>query len=361
MNVSDLVRAMEAIAPTCYAASWDNVGLLIGDLSAPIARVLLTVDTTREVLEEATRDRCDAIVSYHPPIFGSLKRVVAPSIAHDAARRGLAVYAPHTALDVADGGTNDVLADSIGMAPRAPLRLAAVPDGRLKLVTFVPADHVEAVSRAVFAAGAGQIGNYSSCSFRSTGTGTFFGEEGASPAVGAAGRLEEVAEVRLETLVPVNAVDAVIRALRVAHPYEEPAFDLLRLAEPASRGFGRVGPVPPASGRALVERAKTALGLTAVLVAGRLENDVSRAAVCAGSGGEFVTDAIAAGAGFLLTGELKHHDVLRAVAAGLAVVCAQHSASERPAVRALRPRLEARLPGVQVAESDADCEPLSVG
>ncbi|HLK38348.1 MAG TPA: Nif3-like dinuclear metal center hexameric protein [Polyangiaceae bacterium] len=358
MIVSDLVRAMEAIAPTRFAAPWDNVGLLVGDGAAPMARVLLAVDTTSEVLGEAVRERCEAVVSYHPPIFGALKGVVAGSVAYEAVRRGLAIYSPHTALDVADGGTNDVLADSIGMAPRAPLRLVEAADARVKLVTFVPADHVEAVSRAVFAAGAGEIGNYSACSYRSTGTGTFFGEEGARPAVGAAGRLEEVAEVRLETVVPTGAAEEVVRALRAAHPYEEPAFDLVRLADPTSRGLGRVGPVPRAPARALVEKAKAALGLATVLVAGPLNREVSRAAVCAGSGGDLVADAIASGAELLLTGELKHHDVLHVVAAGLVAVCTRHSSSERPALAALRARLESLLPGVQVVQSSADREPL---
>jgi len=361
VKVADLVRAMEAIAPPRLAAAWDNVGLLVGDEGAALPRVLLTVDCTREVLDEARRERCGAIVSYHPPIFDAQRRFVAPSVAYEAARAGVAIYAPHTALDAADGGTNDVLADALGMVERAPLRVTAAADGELKLVTFVPEGHVDAVSRAVFDAGAGTIGKYTSCSFRAPGTGTFFGEEGASPVVGQAGRLEHAAEVRLETVVPIGRVDAVVRALRAAHPYEEPAFDLVRLAAPPSaRGFGRVGTVPATPLRALVDRVKAAVGASHVLVAGALERQVSRAAVCAGSGGDLLSDAIGAGADLFLTGELRHHDALRAVAAGLTAVCTLHSTSERIALRTLEGRLAELLPGVSVARSREDHEPFSL-
>ena len=176
MIVADLVRVMETLAPTHLAAPWDNVGLLVGDPSRSVGRVLLTIDCRRSVVEEAVRGGYGAIVSYHPPIFEAQKRFVAGSVAYEAARADVAIYSPHTALDAADGGTNDVLADALGMTERAPLQTFDPPDAEYKLVTFVPEGDVEAVSRALFAAGAGRIGKYTSCSFRSPGTGTFFGE-----------------------------------------------------------------------------------------------------------------------------------------------------------------------------------------
>jgi dinuclear metal center YbgI/SA1388 family protein len=362
-TVRDLVGAMEAIAPTRFAAEWDNVGLLVGDPSIPASRVMLAIDCTRAVVDEAARERCDAIVSYHPPIFAAQKRFVAGSAAYHAAHAGIAVFSPHTALDVAEGGTNDVLADAIGMTGRAPLRpLQALTqlDVEYKLVTFVPAEHVDAVSEAVFAAGAGRIGKYTSCSFRAPGTGTFFGESGANPAVGKAGVLEHAPEVRLETVVPVGRADAVAEALRRAHPYEEPAFDWVRLA-PAGRrcGLGRVGAVDGPTVRALVDRAKRSLGVAHALVAGDLDAPVTRAAVCAGSGGDLVPDAIAGGAQLLLTGEVRHHDALRAVDAGLAVACVRHSTSERGALAALQRRLSEHMPAVTFVASREDREPFS--
>jgi dinuclear metal center YbgI/SA1388 family protein len=359
MNVESLVTAMEAIAPTRFAAAWDNVGLLVGDEAAAVSKVLLAIDCTAAVLQEAREQRCEAIVAYHPPVFEASKRFTAGSLAFELARAGVAVYCPHTALDVAAGGTNDVLADAVLMVERAPLRAIEPRETEIKLVTFVPESHVEAVSRALFGAGGGHIGDYSSCSFRAPGTGTFFGEEGTHPVVGSAGSLQEASEIRLETVVPIAAVEAAVRALRQSHPYEQPAFDLVRLAPvPGGPGFGRVGQVETAPTRMVIDRAKRALGLAHVLVAGPLERSVHRVAVCAGSGGELLPDALASGAQVFLTGELRHHDALRAAAAGLTVVCTLHSTSERGVLVALQRRLTERLGGVTFLQSRVDEEPF---
>ncbi len=360
MRVRDLADAMEDLAPARFAAEWDNVGLLVGDLEHALTRVLLAIDCTRGVLDEAVRGRCEAVVAYHPPLFEPLKRVVAGSIAYDAARADVAIFSPHTALDAADGGTNDVLADALGMTERRPLRPSAAHDEEYKLVTFVPSEHVARVSTALFEAGAGRIGQYAACSFRTPGTGTFFGGEGTSPVVGRSGQLEETAELRLETVVPIARIDEVVSALCAAHPYEEPAFDVVRLAGlRGGRGLGRVGAVPPSAVHELIGRVKRALGAGHVLVAGGLDREVTRAAVCAGSGGGLVSDAIEAGAQLLLTGEVRHHDSLRAVASGLGLVCTLHSVSERAALGPLARRLAERLPGVAVAQSRDNREPFA--
>ena len=251
--LSSVIEAMEQIAPTRYAESWDNVGLLVGDPRQNVSAAMLTIDYTPEVACESAGAGCDLIIAYHPPIFDALKRVTAGTrssgVIFDAIRRGVALYSPHTALDMAEGGTNDLLADVLGLKDRAPLKLAETKAAQYKLVTFVPENAIEKVSDALFAAGAGRIGNYSSCSFRSVGTGTFFGEPGTSPTVGQAGKLERADEIRLETVVPIAQVADVIRALRQSHPYEEPAFDLNSLAAvPEGIGIGRVGRIdPPAS------------------------------------------------------------------------------------------------------------------
>ncbi len=258
MNVRDLVRAMEGIAPTRFAAEWDNVGLLVGDERAPLSRVLLAIDCTPEVLDEARRTRADAVVAYHPPVFAPLKRLREGNAAFEAARAGIAIYSPHTALDAAEGGTNDVLADAIGMTDRRALQPVA------------PA-----------AAGKGAL------------------------------------------------------------------------------GMGRVGPIAPGPVALLVDRIKLALGIRVALVAGPMDREASVGAVCAGSGADLLADALAAGAHVFLTGEVSHHDALRAAANGLTVVCTLHSASERPALVALERALAARLEGVAIARSEADRDPFT--
>jgi dinuclear metal center YbgI/SA1388 family protein len=363
-KLSDVVAALEEIAPTRYAEPWDNVGLLVGDPTQPISAAMLTIDYTPEVACEAAGKKCDLIVSYHPPIFDGLKRVTAAGSSaaiFDAIRRGVAIYSPHTALDVAPGGTNDMLADAIGMTNCQPLKLAETKATQYKLVTFVPEKDLEKVSRALFDAGAGRIGKYSSCSFQTGGTGTFFGEEGTDPTVGHAGKLERVQEIRLETVVPINAIDRVIRALRESHSYEEPAFDLNQLAAPPEGlGIGRVGLVAPMPRQQVFERIKQELGVDHFLVAGPTDGDVSRAAVCAGACGKLLDEAIAQKVDLYLTGEMRHHDALKAARAGLTVVCLLHSNSERAVLKRLAADLSKRLPALAVSVSQKDRDPFSV-
>src|SRR5450432_3249939 len=184
IKLSEIISALEEIAPTRHAETWDNVGLLVGDPSQNISKAMLTIDYTPAVAQEVRTKKCDFVVAYHPPIFAGLKRITSDNLIFDAIKNGVAIYSPHTALDAAPGGTNDVLCDILGMTERQPLRIAETKATQYKLVTFVPEKDLEKVSRALFDAGAGRIGNYSSCSFLINGTGTFFGEEGTDPAVG---------------------------------------------------------------------------------------------------------------------------------------------------------------------------------
>jgi dinuclear metal center YbgI/SA1388 family protein len=362
--LQQLIDALEEIAPTRYAESWDNVGLLAGDPQQSVSGVLLTIDYTPDVACEAAGAKCDAIVAYHPPIFDAIKRIVAggsSALIYDAIRRGIAIYSPHTALDVAEGGTNDLLADVLGMAERQPLKLTETKATQFKLVTFVPDEAVEKVSEALFAAGAGRIGQYSSCSFRSPGTGTFFGEKGTNPAVGQAGKLERAEEVRLETIAPINRIEAIVAALRQSHPYEEPAFDLNQLAAaPEGKGIGRIGTLPPTPREKLFEQIKRGLGIDHLLIAGPTSGEVTRAAVCAGACGNLLNDALAQKAQLYLTGEIRHHDALKAAASGCTVVCTLHSNSERAALKRLRERLVEKLPALPIRISEKDRDPFVI-
>ena len=240
---------LEELAPLRYAQEWDNVGLLLGTLGegehAPsVTRVLLTIDLTEAVLEEARTAQAELVVAYHPPLFRPTKRLDAARptsrVLLRAARAGIALYSPHTALDAAPGGMNDWLAAGLGTGTQAPLIDANVldPNAELKLVTFVPAAHVDGLRTALALAGAGVIGDYNFCSSQSPTTGTFLGGDTTKPVVGARGQLETVPEVRLEMVCPKHALGRIARALRGAHPYEEPAWDLYPLAPRPAAGFG---------------------------------------------------------------------------------------------------------------------------
>ncbi len=356
-----VVEALESIAPTANAEDWDNVGLLVGDLAQSVSKAILTIDYTSEVAAEARRQNCDLVIAYHPPIFSPLKRLTAQSLIYDAIRRGVAIYSPHTALDVAPGGTNDMLADVLGLTDRRPLRPVQSTAKQYKLVTFAPEKDLARISDALFAAGGGAIGNYTHCSFRSPGTGTFFGTEAANPAVGESGRLEQVAEIRLELVVPVDRTGDVVAALRSVHPYEEPAFDLQQLAAaPAAHGQGRIGSVGGTERPKLFARIRQELSLSHLLIAGPQHGPVHTAACCAGSCGDFLDDALAARCDLYLTGEIRHHDAVKAAAAGMTVVCTLHSNSERAVLKRLAKKLTEKLPELPLHLSSTDRDPFAI-
>ncbi|HVT87450.1 MAG TPA: Nif3-like dinuclear metal center hexameric protein [Tepidisphaeraceae bacterium] len=368
MKLTQVIQTLEEIAPTRYAEPWDNVGLLVGDLSKDVSSIMLTIDYTAEVAEEARSANCDLLIAYHPPIWDGLKKIDSTSLIYDAIRRSVAIYSPHTALDIAPGGTNDMLADAIGLIRPSPLKRASPAVTQYKLVTFVPEDHVEKVASALFNAGAGKIGDYSSCSFRIKGTGTFFGGEGANPSAGSKGKLEQVQEIRIETVLPVSAIDSVIQALKQSHPYEEPAFDLNMLAaHPTGLGMGRIGEMPFTPMANILDSIKRALEIKHLLVAGPATGNITKAAVCAGACGKLLDDAIAQKAQLYLTGEMRHHDALRAASLGMTVVCVLHSNSERAVLKRLSAELSKRLaaaepaaplPAIHLSRKDRD--PFSV-
>jgi dinuclear metal center YbgI/SA1388 family protein len=361
MKLSEVVATLEDLVPTSLAGSWDNVGLLLGDPAQDVSRVLLAVDATDAVIAEAERQGCELIICYHPILFDGVKRVTAGSPAFRALRAGIAAWSPHSALDVVDGGTSDVLADALGLATRAPLCRAEAAARSCKLVVFTPEDALDRVSRALFDAGAGVIGEYACCSFRAPGTGTFHGSDATQPAVGAKGRLEQVAELRLEVVAPLARLAEILAALRSSHPYEEPAFDLVPLLSEPGLGLGRIGDLAtPTPVVEVLARVRAALALTHLLVAGPRDVVVGRAACAPGSCGDLWRDAQAQGAALWLTGEMRHHEALAAAHAGMTVACTLHSNSERAALKPLAERLAARLPSLHLDLSLADRDPFEI-
>lgn len=371
LTIQTLCDAMSRIAPPHLAQSWDNVGLLAGDPAAPLRRVLLCIDLTAAVLAEAKRARAGAIVSYHPPIFKPVKSLVrraddaapGPGVVFDAVAAGIAVYSPHTALDAADGGTGDALARLCGATIVGPLDHAPQPGSQreVKLVTFVPQAQLERVASAMFAAGGGRIGLYEQCSFRIPGRGTFFGTEGTDPAVGRRGRLEQVDEVRLELVCPTGRLPEIVAAMRAAHPYEEPAFDVYPLAaKPTAIGIGRLARLPkPVALNALAAQLAKACGAAAPQIVGDPKRRVQMLAILAGSAGRVHEDfPRSLSADVLITGEIRHHDARTFEGRGWSAIALGHFASERPVLPLLAESLRRELPAVAAAISAADRDPF---
>ena len=369
MQVRDVIAAVDRLAPFALAEPWDHVGLQVGAPGdelpcggagtadeAPVVLVALEVDDA--VLDEARRLGAQVVVSHHPLIFDPLERLSDDSeagrLALRAAREGVAVIAAHTSLDKARGGMADVIAELLDLEAVAPLAPAAADV--LKLVGFVPADDADLVRKALFAAGAGVIGEYEHCSWSVGGQGTFFGREGTDPAAGRAGRDETVDELRIEVVFPRRLRRRVTSTYVAAHPYEEPAFDLIPLEnEIASLGLGRLGALPaPSTLAALAAEVAAVLRLPSVRYAGDGRREVRRVAVLPGSGAEAIARGVAQVADVLVTGDVKYHEARAAQAQGLALIDAPHGVTEQEGVLRWAERLRDALGPAATVETFRD-------
>ncbi len=365
-TVSDFTVAMDAIAPTALAQDWDNVGLLAGDLSSKIRRVLFAIDMTPAVTAEAIRAKADLLFCYHPPIFQPIKNLVTPgngteSLVFLCIRNNIALYSSHTALDVADGGTNDVIAGLCGIDQTQPLEYVDNPgENNSKIVVFAPPEHIDAIANAAFAKSAGIIGNYSQCSFRTGGTGTFFGNDGTRPTIGKRGRPERVNEIRLELITPHSKLPAVVSAICGAHPYDEPAFDIFPVTPTPTRGIGRVGDLPVQSTlNKLAQKLAKATKAQNAAIVGRSTTKVKRAVILVGAAGSLPFRAGVGAGDVIITGEIRHHDALAIERAGATAIALGHWTSESPILKSIINRLKQTLPGVDLTLSRSDQEPFT--
>jgi dinuclear metal center YbgI/SA1388 family protein len=362
VTVAAALEFLEQWAPRGLAADWDNVGLLLGDRDAEVRRVMTCLTVTPDSAAEAIETGVRLIVTHHPILFRAVKRLTSATpegrMLLGLIRAGVAVYSPHTAFDNTHGGINDMLAGRLQLRDVAPLRRAGSRE--YKLVVFVPEADLAPVSEALFAAGAGNIGQYSQCSFRLAGTGTFFGSEATHPTVGQKGRREEVSEWRLEAVCPEAALEPVITAMRRAHSYEEPAFDVYPLQSgPSLHGEGRIGKLPqPVPLSELALAVKALFQSRQLPLVGDLDRLVEKLAIVCGAGGELLADAVQAQADVFLTGELRFHDYLSAQATGLALLLPGHYATERLGVEALAAKLQTQWPELQVWASRREHDPV---
>ncbi len=324
MRLAEIVDRLESWYDPRWAEPWDKVGLVCGDPGQEVRKVLFAVDPALAVAEEAVEYGADLLVVHHPLLLTPVSSVAATSakgrVLHRLIREGVALYTAHTSADVPIDGVNDSIARALGLGGTRVL--SPTDGGGLdKLVVFVPADDAERVRDAVTAAGAGSIGAYDSCTFSTPGEGRFRPLDGAVPAIGRVGEVEVVPEVRIEAVYPRPLRRQVVAALRAVHPYEEPAFDLIELADPpggpatgalpaATRGHGRVGTLQePTTLRELAAFVARAFPRTAhgVRVAGDPDRVVRTVAVGAGSGESLLEDARRSGADVYITSDLKHH------------------------------------------------------
>lgn len=372
-KAKELVQVIESIAPRELAAQWDNVGLLMGSPEDRINGVLLAIDLTEDVLEEARQRKANGIVAYHPPFFHARKNLTdsdpAGRILLKAAREKMLIYSPHTALDACEGGINDWLATGIGPGDvRALVPHDNLPENeQVKIVTICPEESVARIRDALGAMGAGTLGEYSLCSFEIQGTGTFLASDQANPSVGGTGALERVPEVRLEMACSNRLVALAVLNIRQFHPYEEPPIEIHALEPKPMRNVGegrRLTLDRPLTLKTIGRNLKNLLGVTSLQVS-EPENPEAGSpmrhqviGLCPGAGGSLLGAAMDQGCTLFITGEMRHHDVLEARSSRCAVMLAGHSNTERPYLDQFRDMLESRLDRLPIMVSDRDVEPL---
>ncbi|MBS1722065.1 MAG: Nif3-like dinuclear metal center hexameric protein [Armatimonadetes bacterium] len=348
-TVGDVLAAVEDLAPPRYAFEFDRVGLQVGDALAGANGVVTTLDCTNDALAYAETKGANVVVAHHPVIWDPLPRLdladARARLASTALTKGIAVIAAHTNWDAAPGGINDTLASVIGLADVRPFGSSS-DRAAFKLVAFVPSENAEAMIEALSKAGCGRIGLYERCAFMSTGQGTFRGLEGSDPRIGVPGRVETVEEKRLEMIVPKESLSKAIGALKAAHPYEEPAFDVVPLQGGNGYPIGRIGSLPePLSLDRFAAQAQQSLG-GPCLVWRSPKDQVQVVAVVGGAADDEWKAAAAEGADVFLTGEVRHHNSIEAPREGLAMAAGGHFATENPGMRALSEALRLRLPGL---------------
>ncbi|RJP21468.1 MAG: Nif3-like dinuclear metal center hexameric protein [Deltaproteobacteria bacterium] len=364
VTVTDVWRALDDHFPFAHKADWDNVGILVGDPGAPVRSVLFALDATPKVLSALKDSPADLLVTHHPVVFTALSSFrpdrSASSAAYALARMGTAAICAHTNADVAPRGVSHAMARRLGLGGIRPLVPGEPASDACKVVVFVPASHADSILAAAAGAGAGRIGGYALCSFRTPGTGTFLGGKGTDPFVGASGREERVEEVRLETVAAGSLVPSVLRAIRAAHPYEEPAIDVVPLRGGAlGGGVGAVGELRAATPLgAVLEAVRRTLRPSWIKAAGPRRKTVRRVAIVGGSGAEFYGSAREAGADLFVTGDVKYHQALEAAAGDMPVADIGHASGERWILPEFRRVVNERFRGVLSTRVIMEEEPL---
>ena len=311
-TIQDITRYLETIAPRAYQESYDNAGLITGDPTAEVRGVLVSLDAVESVIDEAIAHDCNLVVAHHPIVFRGLKSLTGKNYVErtviKAIKNDVALYAIHTNLDNVLLGVNKRICDRLGLQDS---RILVPKTGTLqKLVTFVPQENTEPVLRALGEAGAGQIGNYRNCSFRTAGTGTFQPNERANPHIGEAGKREEVEEQRIEVIYPAHLAGPVLRALRTSHPYEEVAYYQQALEnENQEVGSGMIGTLPePLSGEDFLAYLKEKMQLSVVRHTRLTDRPIQRVAVCGGAGSFLLPHALRQQADAFVTADYKYHE-----------------------------------------------------
>jgi dinuclear metal center YbgI/SA1388 family protein len=362
MKIADIIQLLEQAAPPSYQESYDNAGLLTGNAGWECTGIICSLDTTEDVIMEAKSKGCNLVVAHHPIIFGGLKKITGKNYVEKtvitAIKNDIAIYAIHTNLDNVIKGVNDRMADKLGLINRKIL--APKSNQLMKLFTFVPAEYAAKVRAAIFEAGSGNIGNYSECSFNAEGTGTFKAGAGTDPFVGEIGEQHQEKEVKIESIFPAYLQHMIVTAMIKAHPYEEVAYDVVAMANEYQQvGSGLVGELAePTDEAGLLSLIKAAFGLSVIRHTPLLGKKVTKVALCGGAGSFLISKAIASGADFYITGDVKYHEFFDA-SSRLVIADIGHWESEQFTIDLLFDILKAKFPTFAVLKTEVKTNPVN--
>ena len=361
MKISDVISFLESLAHPALQESYDNAGLIIGNGNNECRAILVSLDATEEVIKEAILKKCNLIVAHHPIIFNGLKKINGKNYVEKAViaaiKNDIAIYAIHTNLDNIAEGVNGRMATMMGLEEVSVL--AGKNATLKKLITFVPVDNAEQLRNAIFAAGAGHIGNYSECSFNAEGIGTFKGAEGTNPYAGETGSRHHEKEIKIETIFPFYLEQKIVTALKDAHPYEEVAYDILTLSNPhPGIGSGLIGRLPePMDEINLLTRIKEVFHVPVIRHTELTGKSVINVALCGGAGSFLITSALTAGADFYITADVKYHEFFDANNK-MVIADIGHYESEQFTINLLQEFLEQKFPNFAVLKTEVDTNPV---
>lgn len=362
MKLSELSSFLDSSLPLSFQEEWDNSGLQTGDPGMEISSALVALDVTEAVVEEAVRTGSNLILSHHPLIFSSIRKITGRSsderIIMNSIRNNIAIYSAHTNLDMVSNGVSKKMALKLGLENISVLR--TLKNRLQKLVTFVPDDHLERVRDAVFSAGAGVIGNYDLCGFAADGTGSFRGGENTSPFAGKKGILHFEKEKRFETIFYSHLKDRVIKALLAAHPYEEVAYDIYALEnDNIDAGLGCTGEFPePVDETVFLLKLKSVFGAEGIRYSKLTGRPVKKVALCGGSGASLLNDALKRGADAFVTADIKYHAFFEPENRLLLVDCG-HYETEKFSVEILYDLIVKNFPNFAVRFSETNTNPIN--
>jgi len=362
MKIAEIIAFLETIAHPSLQEDYDNAGLITGDAGWDCSGAIISLDATEEVIQETIDKKYNLIIAHHPIVFRGLKKINGKNYVEKtiikAIKNDIAIYAIHTNLDNVQQGVNGMIAEKLGLINCRVLLPKA--EQLKKLHVFVPVQHAAAVRNAIFETGAGHIGNYSECSFNTTGTGTFKAGEGANPFVGEKGKQQQEEEIKIETIFPVWLQAKLVAAVKAAHPYEEPAFDILALSNMHEHiGSGIVGDIPAAmEEQAFLAHLKKVFGVPVVRHTPLRGKPVKRVAVCGGAGSFLISNAIGAGADFYVTADVKYHEFFDANGK-LVIADVGHYESEQFTVALLAGFLQEKFPTFAALKTGVKTNPVN--